>query len=139
MGETHREWLLVREAGGVDAMVALAPSLLRIGRGPSNQLVLADSYASADHAELVSQHGQRCVRDLGSTNGTRLNGRPISPRTLHALRDGDVIRIGDSELTYRLQAAPERSRPGPTPSMNGSAAHVDDGTRVLGLPSPSAA
>jgi LCP family protein required for cell wall assembly len=130
MGEKRRELLQVRAAGGGEATVALAAAAVRIGRAPGNQVVLPDAYASGTHAELVSQRGQRCLRDLGSTNGTRLNGQPIPPRTLQPLHDGDVIRIGGSELTYRRQLVP---------SANGAGPHASDGTHVLGLPTPSMA
>jgi LCP family protein required for cell wall assembly len=128
MGETLRELLQVREAGGGESTVVLAAAAVRIGRAPGNQVVLADTYASGSHAELVTQRGQRCVRDLGSTNGTWLNGKPIPPRALRPLHDGDVIQIGDSELTYRVQSVL---------STNGTTAHSGDGTHVLGLPTPS--
>src|SRR4051812_3715594 len=80
MGETDREFLLVREPGGADARIEVAPAALRIGGRPGNQVVLTDSYASGDHAEVIRERGKRCVRDLGSTNGTCLNGQPIAPR-----------------------------------------------------------
>src|SRR5919107_1163605 len=106
MGETHREWLQVREAGGTGSRVELGAPPLRIGRRPGHEVVLADTYASADHVELLSRQGQRWVQDLSSTNGTRLNGQAIPPRVLHPLHDGDVIGIGAAELTYR-RLAPE--------------------------------
>jgi LCP family protein required for cell wall assembly len=135
MGKTHREWLLVHDADGADTQVALAASALRIGRAPDNQVVLTDSYASAAHAELVQQQGRRCLQDLGSTNGTRVNGQPVPPRRPYALNDGDVIRIGDSELIYRVEAPPKQGRSGPVATANGQHAAFDDGTRVLGMPS----
>jgi LCP family protein required for cell wall assembly len=128
MGETRRECLLVREPGRGEATVALDGSALRIGRGPQNRIVLADSYASGEHAELASRGGRRCLRDLGSTNGTRVNGQPIAPQQWRALSDGDVIRIGDSELVYRREIA-----------ANGHGGLAGDGTDVLGLPTPSMA
>jgi LCP family protein required for cell wall assembly len=100
MSIDRREWLLVRTAGSGDARIDLKESPLRIGRGPENRVALDDSYASARHAELVDQGGQRCLRDLGSRNGTRLNGQPIEPGSLARLQDGDVIQIGASEVVY---------------------------------------
>jgi LCP family protein required for cell wall assembly len=139
MGETNREWLLVRGADGAGARVELPSSPLRIGRALDNQVVLTDSYASAAHAELVQQKGRRCLQDLGSTNGTRLNGQPIPPRKPYALNDGDVIRIGDSELVYRVQVPAKNGRSESGATANGLAPAVDpafdDGTRVLGMPS----
>ena len=109
MGDDRREWLLVREAGLAEARVDVGRSPLRIGRGPEHGIVLRDSYASALHAELLNHAGERYVRDLGSRNGTRLNGRGLTPGVPHALRDRDVIRIGTAELTYRRGPASERA------------------------------
>src|SRR5688572_4288394 len=80
MGKDSQEWLLVQDADGTGAQVALAAASLKIGRAPDNQVVLTDSYASAAHAELVNKKGRRWLQDLGSTNGTRLNGQPVPPR-----------------------------------------------------------
>ncbi len=68
-----------------------------LGRG-SVELKLEDPFASTRHAK-ITRHGRTVViEDLGSTNGTRLNGEPLTgPQPLH---DGDRIRIGDSEFTY---------------------------------------
>src|SRR5215213_845034 len=105
MGDGRRDWLLIREKGGVEDRVEIGAGPLRIGRSSDNQVVLADGYASARHAELVDHAGGRGVRDLGSTNGTRLNRRVLAPGVPHPLRDGDVIRIGSTEITYRRASA----------------------------------
>lgn len=135
MGTDSHEWLLVRDADGTGTQLALAAAALKIGRAPDNHVVLTDGYASAQHAELVNQKGRRWLQDLGSTNGTRVNGQPIQAGKPYALNDGDVIRIGDSELVYRVQALAKGQRPGPNGAPNGVHPPVDDGTRVLGLPS----
>lgn len=69
-----------------------------LGRSDHADIVLQDSFSSSRHAEL-SPHGDAVVlEDLGSTNGTYLNGAPLTgPQPLH---DGDRIRIGDSEFTF---------------------------------------
>ncbi|MBA2449789.1 MAG: FHA domain-containing protein, partial [Chloroflexi bacterium] len=107
MGGGRREWLLVKAAEGSEARFEIGPAALGIGRDPASRVVLRDSYVSAAHAEIVEHGGERCVRDLGSRNGTRLNGRALAPRTLQALQDGDVLRIGPSELTYRCAPTPD--------------------------------
>lgn len=76
---------------------------LRIGRNPSNDIVIADPTVSQKHA-LVELDGGACVvRDLGSTNGTLVNGIRISAPT--ALRDGDVISCGAAGLAVAGPAA----------------------------------
>ena len=68
-----------------------------LGRG-NVELKLEDGFASSRHAQITRQGRTVVVEDLGSTNGTYLNGEPLTgPQPLH---DGDRIRIGDSEFTY---------------------------------------
>jgi hypothetical protein len=69
-----------------------------LGRGEQADIRLEDSFASASHARLVPQGGVIVLEDLGSTNGTYLNGEQLrGPQPLHV---GDRIRIGDSEFTF---------------------------------------
>jgi pSer/pThr/pTyr-binding forkhead associated (FHA) protein len=69
-----------------------------LGRGPQSDIVLQDTYASSAHARLLPQGDAIVLEDLGSTNGTYLNGVPLSgPQPLH---EGDRIRIGDSEFVF---------------------------------------
>ena len=69
-----------------------------LGRSDQADIRLEDSFASGSHARL-SPHGEVVVlEDLGSTNGTFLNGEPLEgPQPLHP---GDRIRIGDSEFSF---------------------------------------
>lgn len=71
-----------------------------IGRAPTNQIEIADSYCSAEHA-LVSWHdGQWWLEDRDSRNGTRLNDEIIdSPVILSA---GDHIRIGRAQMRFEV-------------------------------------
>jgi hypothetical protein len=69
-----------------------------LGRGDSADIRLEDTFASAQHARLVPQGEVIVLEDLGSTNGTFLNGEPLrGPQPLHV---GDSIRIGDSQFTF---------------------------------------
>jgi predicted component of type VI protein secretion system len=79
---------------------------LLIGRGKVATLQLSDPLASARHAR-VSKHGDAfLLEDLGSTNGTFVNGVQLS--TPAQLAEGDRIRLGESEFTFRLASgAPE--------------------------------
>jgi hypothetical protein len=69
-----------------------------IGRGTEADIRLPDTGVSRKHVDVVLDGGTAYVEDLGSTNGTLVNGRRISRQ---ALADGDVIRIGHSVLVYR--------------------------------------
>jgi pSer/pThr/pTyr-binding forkhead associated (FHA) protein len=69
-----------------------------IGRGTEADIRLPDTGVSRKHVDVVLDGGTATVEDLGSTNGTLVNGRRVSRQ---ALADGDVIRIGHSVLVYR--------------------------------------
>ena len=72
---------------------------LTMGRSPAGTLQLADPGVSRLHVEIVWEEGDGWViRDLGSTNGTYVNGRKI---TTHALRTGDEIQLGGTKLTVK--------------------------------------
>jgi len=69
-----------------------------LGRGAQADIVIEDTFSSSRHARLAPHGDSVVVEDLGSTNGTYLNGEPLTgPQPLH---DGDRIRIGDSEFTF---------------------------------------
>jgi hypothetical protein len=69
-----------------------------LGRGDEADIPLEDSFASSRHARLSPRGAVMVLEDLGSTNGTYLNGEPLrGPQPLHP---GDRIRIGDSEFTF---------------------------------------
>lgn len=78
--------------------------VLSVGRLPSCELVINDPSVSKQHAEL-RWHGQvsTCrVKDLGSTNGTFLNGQPLEPKREHLVQDGDLLRFGDADFAFFL-------------------------------------
>ncbi|MET8724768.1 DUF1707 and FHA domain-containing protein [Streptomyces misionensis] len=71
---------------------------LRIGRDPGNGLRLTHETVSRVHAELSHQGGLWILRDLGSTNGTTVNGRRVIGAV--AVREGDQVAFG--RVAYRL-------------------------------------
>jgi hypothetical protein len=72
---------------------------LTIGRGGQNDIALPqDEYVSARHARFEPRRDGVWIQDLGSTNGTYLNGARLErPRRLSS---GDVVRVGDTDLRY---------------------------------------
>jgi pSer/pThr/pTyr-binding forkhead associated (FHA) protein len=75
----------------------LGSAPLTIGRAPENTIALpADEYASARHARIEPLRDGFWVVDLGSTNGTAVNGRTVNGR--ERLQEGDVIRVGETEM-----------------------------------------
>lgn len=75
---------------------------VRIGRGSGSDLIIQDNQASRQHAEISRQGNQYFIRDLGSTNGTFVNGQRISG--MQPLEPGDQVRIGETNMGF--QAAP---------------------------------
>jgi FHA domain len=79
--------------------LALNSSALLLGRGSGNDVNLArDEYASTKHARVEPRRDGVWVEDVGSTNGTYLNG--IRLTRAKKLAPGDVVRIGETELRY---------------------------------------
>jgi hypothetical protein len=69
-----------------------------LGRADDADICLQDEFSSSRHARLVAQGDAIVLEDLGSTNGTYLNGEQLGgPQPLH---HGDRVRIGDSEFTF---------------------------------------
>jgi pSer/pThr/pTyr-binding forkhead associated (FHA) protein len=115
--------------------VQLHPSdTVVVGRSHACDLTLASADASRRHAEIVAAGEGFAVRDLGSTNGTFVNGERIEE---HALRPGDRIQIGASTITFcqvgvGLQTPVERGeektllieRPVPSEAFHGALAEI---------------
>jgi pSer/pThr/pTyr-binding forkhead associated (FHA) protein len=79
--------------------IPLRSSKVKIGRDPSNQVVIPDdTFTSRHHAWITFEEGDFWIEDLGSTNGSLLNGHPVVKRQV--LSAGDKIRVGHTELTF---------------------------------------
>ncbi|QKT04304.1 FHA domain-containing protein [Ectothiorhodospiraceae bacterium 2226] len=98
--------LLLVVEGVVTRDVPLESERLTIGRAAGNDIQLGDSTVSGRHA-AISRLQNYYVEDLGSTNGTLVNGKSIQRRMLH---HGDVIRIGRHELRFEEAATPDFTR-----------------------------
>jgi hypothetical protein len=70
-----------------------------LGRSNGADIRIDDPFASSAHARIFARGDFMYVEDMGSTNGTYLNGRQL--RQAERLRMADVIRIGDSEYRYQ--------------------------------------
>jgi predicted component of type VI protein secretion system len=88
----------------------LVDDLVTIGRGPDNTIVVSNPSVSARHAQLHSTGETYRLKDLGSTNGTHVNGKPV---TETILRFDDRIRFGAAEARYESDASGSRPLPEP--------------------------
>jgi len=96
--QSHTLLVVSGQARGSRATVS---GLLRIGKAPDNDLVLPDASVSRYHCEIeASAHGM-VVRDLGSTNHTRIGRSKIQTATLEP---GTTLTVGDVELTLEAEA-----------------------------------
>jgi hypothetical protein len=89
--------LVLSTAHRVVRRIAIDRARLTIGRRAINDILLDDMTVSGEHAVLHAQHGVTLITDLGSRNGTLVNGVPV---TRQVLLDGDCIEIGVYTLTY---------------------------------------
>ena len=104
-----RPFLVLRDGDGDQRLHVLEPSSTRItiGRSAANDVALVwDTEVSRLHAELERLGDEWTVSDDGlSRNGSFVNGRRISGR--HRLRDGDVVRVGRTQIAYRVPESPD--------------------------------
>ena len=83
--------------GAVQGEFQLNKERMTIGRKPDNDVQIDNLAVSGKHALVITILDDSFLEDLGSTNGTYVNGKLIKK---HALRDGDVVGIGKHELKY---------------------------------------
>jgi hypothetical protein len=98
----ERVWAFsLRTLEGVppDAIYSLAATS-RIGRSDESEIVLLDPSVSRAHAIVDVNRGEAVVHDLGSTNGTYVNGRRVERERL---RDGDELRFGNTRMRFEAR------------------------------------
>lgn len=96
--------LTISSPGSAPVTHELADTLITIGRGADNLLQLADPSVSSRHAQITATGDIYELTDLGSTNGTRVNGVAVTTATL---RVGDQIRFGKVEACFECELATE--------------------------------
>ena len=103
-GETSLFLAWVNHSWGVE----LRPGLNRLGRNPTNDFRIPEGSVSSFHCEIEVQADLIMVRDLGSTNGSFIDGVRVQESELHV---GDVLRLGNNE--FKLES--EVVQPAPVP------------------------
>lgn len=91
--------VLVVTTPGADPLIFEVRKPLVVGRGAQADITFEDAFASDRHARFDTAGGRLYVQDLGSTNGTTINGERVTDRT--ALSRGDTIRIGATIMEVR--------------------------------------
>jgi pSer/pThr/pTyr-binding forkhead associated (FHA) protein len=130
MGDSFTPRLIVSIDGSVVKQVPLTKDRTTLGRRPYKDIVVDDLSVSGEHAALDRAEGGVTLEDVGSTNGTYVNGLAIKRQ---ALAHGDIIHIGKYKIQYLAHDEPPAAMqftgarapaaPGPRVEvLNGSAA-----------------
>jgi dipeptidyl aminopeptidase/acylaminoacyl peptidase len=82
-------------------IVALPSQMVTVGRAPDNDVVVGDPATSGHHGRIEMRNGFFWISDLGSTNGTMVNGEPVIEKQLS---DGDMIAIGQNTMRFTLES-----------------------------------
>ena len=129
------------------ATFALEGDQLTIGRDSSNSVAINDAEISRKHARLTFQGGKYVIEDLGSTNGTFVNGQRLVSAVV--LKSGDVVSFGEQiVLMYEalssdpgetmISARKSPSRPSPTPAPAPSPVPAPAPQQYYSAPAPGA-
>ena len=97
----------------------LTDDMVTIGRLSDNTIQIDDASVSSHHAQLTLQGDYYVFQDLGSTNGSRMNGKRLEMDEEVSVQDGDVIRVGNINVLY---ASDFESGEQPLPSVPGTGA-----------------
>lgn len=88
----------------------LTDDVITIGRAPDNTLTIDDASVSSHHARISPGGEGYILTDLGSTNGTKLNGQPCTAEGDYGLSPGDKIRFGKLDAVYDPENAAEEAQ-----------------------------
>jgi signal transduction histidine kinase/pSer/pThr/pTyr-binding forkhead associated (FHA) protein len=137
--------LLVLQGPDKGRRFELPDAPTHVGR-ESRQLPLTDNTVSRRHCELLPENGDWIVRDLGSSNGTYVNGNRVTGQ--HALKLGDQIRVGRTLMVFGSQPGVSRTSSGKVRlsgeemGMDSAIMHTvasSEDSMVLAVPEPAAA
>jgi sulfite reductase (NADPH) flavoprotein alpha-component len=93
--------LIIRSGAGTGTRFVLKNGATVIGREQGVDVLLADKQCSRQHCRILSLQGKFMLEDLKSTNGTRVNGVPVT--TMHMLNSGDQIALGETVLDFEIK------------------------------------
>ena len=127
----------IRAADGTVGRFPIDKERVSIGRARDSDILLPDIALSRHHAEIRTRREEFFLRDLGSVNGTRLNGERI--RTERRLYPGDIIKIADHILAFCEEGDPlTEPHDAARPSRRGPAPWSDRARSSTSSPAPRA-
>jgi hypothetical protein len=118
--------LVVQTGPDAGKIFNLDRPMLIVGRQAGNEVLLNDAQVSRRHVQLELRNGQVFISDLGSANGTNVNGQRLMPNQPRPLIPGDLVQMGNSSLVvqgavssnYPPPPTPVYSSPSQMPSAN---------------------
>jgi pSer/pThr/pTyr-binding forkhead associated (FHA) protein len=99
LAQTNAQLLILDDDGTPSEAISITRAPVVVGRLSTNDVVVSDPNVSRRHAEITRNRGRWAIVDLGSTNGTTVNGKVVKE---HNLRDGDRLGFGTSEMIFKL-------------------------------------
>src|SRR5712671_5926520 len=99
-----------------------------VGRVPDNAFEIAETSVSSHHCEIVLRGNDVVVKDLGSTNGTFINGEKIDEGVL---KPGQILRVGMIEMRYESGNAPSPSPATAAAAASSASKKLLEQTRVI--------
>jgi pSer/pThr/pTyr-binding forkhead associated (FHA) protein len=94
--------LVILQGANVGKEFRLATQMVKVGRDPQFcDFALYDEYASNPHFSIQMEQNKFFITDEGSTNGTRLNGRPLQPQQRVPLQPDAIIEVGQTRLQFK--------------------------------------
>ncbi len=115
--------LKIRDENGKERLHELIDDVTSIGRASSNTIQITDEKGSRQHFRVEKQNGVFVVVDLGSTNGTKLNGTKIAGTI--ALKPGDKLSVGKTTFTFEDASAPQPKAEVPEDFSGGETVEMD--------------
>jgi hypothetical protein len=99
LAQSPAQLLVIGDDGTPTEAISITRTPVVLGRLSTNDVVVSDPNVSRRHAEIDRGRGRWTIVDLGSTNGTIVNGKVIKESNLH---DGDRLAFGTSEMIFKL-------------------------------------
>jgi dipeptidyl aminopeptidase/acylaminoacyl peptidase len=99
-GEGYPAKLTFESGPFAGRIVALPNEMVTVGRAPDNDIVVGDPATSGRHGRIEVRGGAFWISDLGSTNGTLVNGEPVIEKQLN---HGDLIALGQNTIRFTLE------------------------------------
>lgn len=113
--------LIIRQSGKGDAAASLKNGAYLVGSSRECHIVLDRPEISRHHAQFIVRDNSLTVMDLGSSNGTAVNGKLLSPNVPYELKQGERIQLGEVEFFRKVVVPPATlTRPEPVIPVTGS-------------------